>query len=654
VGGACEVKTCASGYADCNGANGDGCEVETANDPVNCGACTHACSLAHVATNGCSGGACTILACAPGYQDCNGTASDGCEVDTDTSVANCGSCGVACTVEAHVATERCVGGACGVATCATGYGDCNGTSADGCETDLLTSLADCGACGAPCAGLCESGSCCIPASMASTCAGLCGSVANNCGQMVACGGCTALNVCGNGGPNLCGPPVGTALWSLAAGGSGSQILGAIAVDPSGDVLVAGDFGNRGGTLSLGTGPTFTSAAFYSMYVGKLDPNGNELWSKSFGNTNQCNFYSVAADATNNVFVLGTFEGTLNFGGSNLSAPVLPNIVLVKFDPNGNHVWSERFGDTTLQNATSVAVDGAGSAIITGDWGGTFSFGGPMRTGLGGGDLYLAKYDANGAWQWDFEAGTANQAEIGIRVATDASNNILVAGEYTASFNLGGCATLPGPGYSGPFLAKFSSAGACTWSAGFANAAGTAWGSDLAVDAAGESYLVGQFDKSINLGGGALASAGDPDAFVAKFSASGATLWSKRYGGAGTDAAWSVSVDAATGNVFVVGAFTGSVDFGGGPVQSYNAGAGTSMFLLKLSSAGAFIDVTAYPWTSQGSTTGWSPSGGGPMVRATSTSDAILGGGFGGTIDFGTNPALTTSGTADLFLAKVLP
>jgi len=658
VGGACEVATCAAGYADCNGQNSDGCETGTATDPSNCGACGHVCSLPSTASDGCSGGACTILACSTGYQDCNGTASDGCEVDTVTSAANCGGCGVACTLQAHVATEACAASACEVATCTTGYGDCDHTNSDGCETDLLTSLADCGACGAACAGLCSSGSCCIPATQASTCAGgLCGSVVNNCGQMVACASCTAPDICGNGGPNLCGAPVGNALWSLAAGGSGDQTLSALAVDGSGDVLVAGYFGSRNGTFSLGVGPTLTSAAVDSMYVGKLDGSGNELWSKTFGNTNQCTLDGVAADASGNVFILGTFEGIVNVGKGNLNAPVYPNILLAELDTNGNALWSQSFGDTTVQNATSVAADSAGNVIITGDYGGSFSFGGPAVTGLGGGDFYLVKYGPTGVWQWNVVAGTANQAEVGMRVVTDASNNILVAGGYVDGFSLGaGCAAFAQASYFGPFLAKFSPTGACTWSVGFAGAAGTGWGSDLAVDSAGDSYLVGQFDVSIDLGGtsNTLTSAGGSDAYIAKFGPSGAILWSQRYGAAGTDAAWSVSVDPATGNVLVAGVFTGSVNFGGGAVQSYNAGAGTSMFLLKLTSAGGFVSVDVYPWTTSGNTATWGYSGGGPQVRAVAGSYAILGGSFTGTIDFGTNPAISTAGANDLFLAKVLP
>src|SRR5689334_9092389 len=48
------------------------------------------------ATAACTGGVCTVTGCSAGHADCNGLASDGCEVVVDTDTANCGACGHAC------------------------------------------------------------------------------------------------------------------------------------------------------------------------------------------------------------------------------------------------------------------------------------------------------------------------------------------------------------------------------------------------------------------------------------------------------------------------------------------------------------------------------------------------------------------------------
>jgi len=78
----------------------------------------------------------------------NGTTADGCETNTKTSVGNCGSCGNACSVS-HGA-PACVNGTCAVASCDPGFADCNGSAADGCEVNTQTSASNCGACGNDC------------------------------------------------------------------------------------------------------------------------------------------------------------------------------------------------------------------------------------------------------------------------------------------------------------------------------------------------------------------------------------------------------------------------------------------------------------------------------------------------------------------------
>ncbi|MBK6534072.1 MAG: hypothetical protein IPF99_32225 [Deltaproteobacteria bacterium] len=94
----------------------------------------------------CGAGACTT-ACNPGFADCDGNAANGCETSTLTSEAACGRCGNVCPSAGGSAA--CVAGSCTL-TCSAGRGDCDGSSANGCETNLTTSSANCGRCGSAC------------------------------------------------------------------------------------------------------------------------------------------------------------------------------------------------------------------------------------------------------------------------------------------------------------------------------------------------------------------------------------------------------------------------------------------------------------------------------------------------------------------------
>ncbi len=155
--GACRLA-CNAGFGDCNQSAADGCEVALATTAAHCRACNAACSYANAA-GVCQAGSCSMGTCTTGYADCDRQAGNGCEVNTATSATNCGACGNACVVP-H-ASPRCVGGACAVGTCDTSYGDCDGEPDGGCESNLRTSSAHCGACGNGCdAGLsCDEGTC---------------------------------------------------------------------------------------------------------------------------------------------------------------------------------------------------------------------------------------------------------------------------------------------------------------------------------------------------------------------------------------------------------------------------------------------------------------------------------------------------------------
>ena len=162
---ACTIATCGAGFADCDGMAVNGCEVDTRTTVNHCGSCGTTCAAPN-GTPACVAGACAVGACAPGFADCDGVAVNGCEVDLRSTAAHCGMCGRACVLAN--ATAACAASACMVAACAPGFGDCNGTAADGCELDTTTALANCGACGHACpsAQSCVAGTCTLPRSCA--------------------------------------------------------------------------------------------------------------------------------------------------------------------------------------------------------------------------------------------------------------------------------------------------------------------------------------------------------------------------------------------------------------------------------------------------------------------------------------------------------
>jgi hypothetical protein len=153
AGAVCTTVECAEGFADCNQDESDRCEANLSNVET-CGSCGEVCSGAN-GTPSCTARGCAI-ACDAGHEDCDGDTDTGCEVDTSRSLEHCGACGNHC--ENEHGTTRCNEGTC-APECSRGFGDCDAEPANGCETDLTSSLSDCGACGARCTPDNASGSC---------------------------------------------------------------------------------------------------------------------------------------------------------------------------------------------------------------------------------------------------------------------------------------------------------------------------------------------------------------------------------------------------------------------------------------------------------------------------------------------------------------
>lgn len=167
--GRCALGTCLPGFGNCDRQAGNGCEINTNTDVANCGGCDNACPPPPNAAASCLMGACGVGACNPGFGNCDGNAANGCETNTNTAATNCGACGNLCPTPQN-GSASCIAGVCGVGSCNFGFGNCDGNARNGCETDTGTSATSCGVCGNVCpapangapvcrGGVCGVGSC---------------------------------------------------------------------------------------------------------------------------------------------------------------------------------------------------------------------------------------------------------------------------------------------------------------------------------------------------------------------------------------------------------------------------------------------------------------------------------------------------------------
>ncbi|MFS8067605.1 MAG: SBBP repeat-containing protein, partial [Byssovorax sp.] len=331
-------------------------------------------------------------------------------------------------------------------------------------------------------------------------------------------------------------PGGGHLWSNRFGGSSVQSGQSIATDSAGNVFITGYFngdGDFGGGVFVSTGPA-------DVFIAKLGADGTHLWSKSFGGEGIESSQGLAVDSAGNVVITGHFSGSVDFGGGVLTSAGNQDVFVVKLSADGTHLWSKRFGDPSNQGGQGVAVDGAGNVLLTSYFNGTIDFGGGPLASAGNKDVFVAKLDPGGAHLWSKRFGDAD-VQYARSVAVDSAGNVIITGNFNGTIDFGGSSFVSGGG-GDIFLAKLDANGAHVWSKAFgdANVQDT---TSVAVDASGNMLITGSFLGTVYFGGGPLPSLGLSDMFLAKLDADGAHLWSQRFGNGNDEAGVGVALDA---------------------------------------------------------------------------------------------------------------
>lgn len=348
------------------------------------------------------------------------------------------------------------------------------------------------------------------------------------------------------------------------GGSADDRAYALAVDASGDVLVAGYTNSYNFPLHTPLQSSLRGAR--NAFVAKLGPAGNTLvFSTYLGGNGSDTANGLAVDPSGNAYVVGDSTST-NFPATNYQKANhgSQNAFAVKISPTGSSlIYSTYLGGNSIDHGAAIAVDAAGSAYITGS---TYSTTFPVTSGayqahLGGGqDAFLAKLSADGntlAYGTFFggSGGGAGYPEGGQGIAVDAQGNVYIAGS-TSSTNfpvLGGVqASLDG--WIDAFAAKFGPSGTLVYST-YLGGSGIDIGNAIAVDSSGGAYLAGYTASTdLPVTGSALqaTSGGSYDAFLARLNPAGnALLYLSYLGGSGSDTASGLALDRS-GNAYVAG------------------------------------------------------------------------------------------------------
>jgi len=443
------------------------------------------------------------------------------------------------------------------------------------------------------------------------------------------------------------------IWSKAFGDPSPQYLTDVAVDAPGNVLICGAVY---GTINLGGGP-LAGGADQDVLVAKLDANGNHLWSKRFGDSAGQGATALAVDNEGNTVMVGGFESNINFGNGDLGPITGSAMFVVKFDPSGAALWSQKYqaaaygGNNGFASFAGLAVDASGNVLLVGSFRGSISFGGGslVTPDFEGSDMFLVKLSSSGLHVWSYRFGAVEYSEDHLAsVATDPSGNVIVVGDTESGIDFGGGMLVDSwenpyaPQYSDAVIAKFSPSGLHQWSKMFAS--GGAYPFKLATDPAGNIVLGGSFGTWIELGGGVLWSVGvGANIFVAKLGSLGTHLWSVGIGGTHSSHSGSTNMSdlavSGTGEVLLAGTYFGRMEVGGGLLTSQGA---NDMFWAKLSNSGTGIWALSHGnWKEERNS----------QVAMDNSGNTVIAGALLGTIDFGGGP-IASAGNEDIFVSKL--
>lgn len=299
---------------------------------------------------------------------------------------------------------------------------------------------------------------------------------------------------------------GGVIWSAVynAPGDGSDEASAIVLDASGNAYVTG----------LGKSDS-TSSDFLTV---KVDASGNIVWARLFDSPfnqyDQAN--GICVDPSGHVIVTGQCDRD---AGPNTN----DDIYTVKYDPNGNLVWSVGYngiGNTTDRGARCIS-DATGAIYVTG------------RSDNGNdNDIITIKYDAGGNVVWT-KFGDRGGDDRGVDIALDPTGFIYVCGRSDNGSN------------DDYYLIKYSLSGQLTWTRIY-DFVDDDRPVAMQLDGSGNIYLTGQSDQN-------PLALRNWDIRTVKFSPTGTLLWAVAYDGTASGEDLPLGLDvSATGDVYVSG------------------------------------------------------------------------------------------------------
>ena len=442
---------------------------------------------------------------------------------------------------------------------------------------------------------------------------------------------------------------------------------AVASNAAGDVFATGYFAK-----TIDADPTpgvlpLVSAGGQDIFFSKYNRSGQLQFAYRFGGTLTDQGKCIALDNSGNVYLAGTFSGTVNFDPSASPNPAASftvalgqDIFISKYSPAGQWLFTKQIGGAGTELLNKMAIDKDGNIIIAGCFFGTSDFDpdpavANNRTSLGNYDGFVAKYSGAGNLVYAHQLGGTGYDEA-FGAGTGPAGEVYVCGTFSATvdFNPGAgilnLTVVSGASRDG-FFAKFNAAGDLQFAYGLGSTSADQ-ANEIITDRAGNIVVAGYFYNTMDMNPDPgitnnLVSAGSNDVFIAWYTPAGSYIRAIRTGGTALDEPRAISYDDGN-NIIVAGRFSGTSDFNPDDAVTYNlTGAFTDAFVAAYSPTGQFIFANKFGAFDQDDALG--------LAVDTITKAIYIGGQFDLSVNFTTpgrpDAILQTDINANAFVAR---
>jgi len=342
-------------------------------------------------------------------------------------------------------------------------------------------------------------------------------------------------------------PTGSILWAINAGGTLADRANSVTTDNAGNIYITGFYYN-----AASFGNDNLTGQDREVFISKIDPTGNFIWTKSMGGEFGDTGYGVEVDNNGNVFCTGQYKGSGIFGSQIFNSTINPDnglpsydIFLTKLDGTGNFLWTKDGKAKYDDRGLSITVDDAGNCYLAAEFSDTISFQNTYNNSALNAGLIL-QFDSNGNEHW---VTIAFAGQVLINDIKWKQNYLYLGGDFRGNLtitDINSIDTYNSQNNYNTFVMKMTDLGDLEWlSSNYSD--NELYTKQLTLDTNNDIYLAGLFKCTYTemnqvYGNSTFLSVGYRDVHYMKYTNNGQFQWSRQIGSQKDDYCASIIVN----------------------------------------------------------------------------------------------------------------